>query len=41
LETTALDASKSKLAIDPALRWDLVNRQHNVRLECLSLKADR
>jgi hypothetical protein len=35
LETTALDAYKSKLAIDPGLRWDLVNRQHNVRLECL------
>jgi hypothetical protein len=35
LETTALDAYKSKPAIDPNLRWDLVNRQHNVRLECL------
>lgn len=34
-ETTALDVYKSKLEIDPALRWDLVNRQHNVRLECL------
>lgn len=41
LETTALDTYRSKLVIDPVLRWDLVNRQHNVRLECLSLKADR
>ncbi len=35
LETTALHAYKSSLEIDPARRWDLVNRQHNVRLECL------
>ena len=39
LETTALDrlekTSASKLNIDPALRWDLVNRQHNVRVGCL------
>lgn len=42
LETTALEkAYGSELPIDPALRWDLVNRQHNIRLECLSLKADR
>lgn len=43
LETTALDrmekAYGSVLAIDPALRWDLVNRQHNVRLECLKPSA--
>ena len=39
LETTALDQAERgfglRLAIDPARRWDLVNRQHNVRLECL------
>ncbi len=35
LETTALDVYKSKLEIDPLLRWDLVNRQHTIRLECI------
>lgn len=39
LETTALDQvagdSRAKLDIDPDRRWDLVNKQHNVRLECL------
>jgi hypothetical protein len=39
LETTALDQiagdPRVKLDIDPHRRWDLVNKQHNVRLECL------
>jgi hypothetical protein len=39
LETTALDRlerrDSRRLALDPARRWDLVNRQHNVRLECV------
>lgn len=38
-ETTALDKVERNddlaLQIDPSRRWDLVNRQHNVRLECL------
>ncbi len=42
LETTALDQAEKgsglRLAIDPSRRWDLVNRQHNVRLECLKEK---
>jgi hypothetical protein len=41
LEMTALAAYKSPPEIDPNLRWDLVNRQHNVRLECLKPSAVR
>lgn len=33
LETTALQVFHGD--IDPRLKWDLVNRAHNVRLECL------
>jgi hypothetical protein len=39
-ETTALDKAERNdgiaLQIDPSRRWDLVTRQHNVRLECLT-----
>jgi hypothetical protein len=39
LETTALDElernEELQERIDPRRRWDLVNRQHNVRVECL------
>lgn len=39
LETTALNELERglgvKLEIDPAQRWDLVNAQHDVRVECL------
>lgn len=42
-ETTALEVlGKSPLfaaRIDPARRWDLVNSQHNIRLECLKPSA--
>lgn len=38
LETTALQVMK--VETDPALRWNLVNTQHNVRLECLKAKPD-
>ena len=33
LETTALQASSADT--DPLRRWDLVNQQHHIRLECL------
>lgn len=33
LETTALEASKAET--DPTRRWDLVNAQHHIQLECL------
>jgi hypothetical protein len=39
LETTALDAYRPRPAINPGLRWDLVNRQHNIRVECLQPSA--
>lgn len=38
METTALERierDKLRPAIDPTRRWDLVNRQHYVRLECV------
>lgn len=42
METTALEQSEKgyglQLNLDPARSWDLVNRQHNVRLECLQEK---
>lgn len=33
METTALEASRAET--DPLQRWDLVNGQHHIRLECL------
>lgn len=35
LETTALARADIHSAIDPKMKWDLVNASHNVRLECL------
>ena len=34
MDTTALEASHA--ATDPKKRWDLVNSQHHIRLECLT-----
>ncbi|HEX4748247.1 MAG TPA: glycosyltransferase family 39 protein [Bryobacteraceae bacterium] len=36
LETTALNGFQG--AMDPTLKWDLVNSAHNIRLECLAKK---
>jgi hypothetical protein len=35
-DATALEKLKGRITIDPSLSWRLVDKQHNIRLECLS-----
>ncbi len=43
-ETTALSqfsGSEFRESMDPRLKWDLVNKRHNIRLECLGPQVTR
>ncbi len=40
-DATALEHLKGKAAIDPKLSWRLVDKQHNVRLECVQKRMQR